>query len=95
MGRVAKLGDGWYGYDLRPEDLAQRLHSLDAAMAACGRSRSEIQVIVGPNRHPVTEQTVAEYAKAGADQLVVPVFAGNLLKLEQRLDALMARYPAA
>jgi probable F420-dependent oxidoreductase len=95
MGRVAKLGDGWYGYDLRPEDLVQRLHSLDAALTAWGRSRSEIQVIVGPNRHPVTEQTLAEYAKAGADQLVVPVFAGNLLKLEQRLDALMVLHPAA
>ena len=33
MRRVARLGDGWYGYDLTPEDLGRRLNSLDAALA--------------------------------------------------------------
>ena len=58
MRRVARLGDGWYGYDLTPEDLGRRLNSLDAGLASTGRDRSQIQVIVGPNRHPVTEQTL-------------------------------------
>lgn len=49
MGRVARLGDGWYCYDLTPADLGRRLHSLDAALAGTGRDRSQIQVIVGPN----------------------------------------------
>jgi hypothetical protein len=31
----------------------------------------------------------------GADQVVVPMFASNLAKLEQRLDALTALQPAA
>lgn len=95
MRRVARLGDGWYGYDLTPEDLGRRLNSLDAALASTGRDRSQIQVIVGPNRHPVTEQTLYEYSAAGADQVVVPMFASNLAKLEQRLDALTALQPAA
>jgi len=34
--------------------------------------------------------TVAAYAAAGVDQLVVPVFAGSLDKLAARVDALMA-----
>jgi hypothetical protein len=38
----------------------------------------------------VNAGTVAAYAAAGVDQLVVPVFAGNLDKLAERLDALMA-----
>jgi probable F420-dependent oxidoreductase len=95
MRRVARLGDGWYGYDLTPEDLGRRLNSLDAALASTGRDRSQIHVIVGPNRHPVTEQTLYEYSAAGADQVVVPMFASNLAKLEQRLDALTALQPAA
>ena len=95
MGRVARLGDGWYGYDLTPEDLLRRLTSLDAALASTGRKRAEIQIVVGPNRHPVTEQTLGEYAAAGADQLVVPMFASNMVKLEQRLDALLSLQPAA
>ena len=95
MRRVASLGDGWYGYDLTPEDLGRRLNSLDAGLASTGRDRSQIQVIVGPNRHPVTEQTLYEYSAVGADQVVVPMFASNLAKLEQRLDALTALQPAA
>ena len=95
MRRVARLGDGWYGYDLTPEDLGRRLNSLDAGLASTGRDRSQIQVIVGPNRHPVTEQTLYEYSAVGADQVVVPMFASNLAKLEQRLDALTAVQPAA
>ena len=95
MRRVARLGDGWYGYDLTPEDLGRRLNSLDAALASTGRDRSQIQVVVGPNRHPVTEQTLYQYASMGADQVVAPMFAGNLAKLEQRLDALRALQPAA
>jgi probable F420-dependent oxidoreductase len=95
MRRVARLGDGWYGYDLTPENLGRRLNSLDAALAGTGRDRSQIQVVVGPNRHPVTEQTLYEYAAVGADQVVVPMFASNLTKLEQRLDALMVLQPAA
>lgn len=95
MRRVARLGDGWYGYDLTPEDLGRRLNSLDAGLASTGRDRSQIQVIVGPNRHPVTEQTLYEYSAIGADQVVVPMFASNLAKLEQRLDALTALQPAA
>lgn len=95
MRRVARLGDGWYGYDLTPAELGARLLKLDGAMAVAGRRRSEIQIIVGPNRHPVNPQTLAEYAAEGADQIVVPVFASNMAKLEQRLDALMAVQPAA
>ena len=33
MRQVARLGDGWYGYDLTPEGLHDRLNSLDAALA--------------------------------------------------------------
>jgi len=88
--RVARLGDGWYGFDLDPEQLQEKLVSLDAALAATGRSRQDIDLIIGPNRHPVNADTVAAYAAAGVDQLVVPVFAGNLDKLAARLDALMA-----
>ena len=51
--RVARLGDGWYGFDLDPEQLQEKLVSLDAALAGAGRSRQDIDLIVGPNRHPV------------------------------------------
>ncbi len=88
--RVAHHGDGWFGYDMTPEELASRLPVLDAALASEGRSRADISLIVGPNRHPVNTQTMAQYEALGVDQLVAPVFASTLEKLEVKVDALMA-----
>ena len=65
------------------EGAVARLLELEAVMAVAGRRRSEIQIIVGPNRHPVNPQTLAEYAAEGADQIVVPVFASNMATLRK------------
>lgn len=92
--RVAAQGDGWYGYDMTPEDLAARLPALDDALAQQQRSRDEITLIVGPNRHPVTAQTVPQYRELGVDQLVVPLGASSLEKLELRVDALLSETAA-
>jgi len=87
--RVAQQGDGWYGYDMTPEMLSQRLHDLDQALTEAGRTREEIELIVGPNRHPVDAQSVAEYRALGVDQLVLPLFASSPEKLASRLDGLL------
>ena len=88
--RVAEQGQGWYGFDLTPEALAEKLPQLDDALANVGRQRSDISLIVGPNRHPVNSQTVAAYADLGVEQLVVPLGASSVEKLEMRIDALLA-----
>lgn len=87
--RVARQGQGWYGYDMSPETLAEKLPKLDEALAAEGRSRDDIRVFVGPNRHPVNADTVAAYAALGVEQLVVPLFGGSVEKLQARLEGLL------
>ena len=87
--RVASHGDGWFGYDLTPQQLAARLPALDEALAAKGRSRDDISLIVGPNRHPVNMQTIGQYQALGVDQLVAPLFASSLEKLALKVDALL------
>jgi probable F420-dependent oxidoreductase len=90
--RVARQGDGWYGYDLTPQALQDRLPDLEGELATVGRSLQDINLIVGPNRHPVTPQTVAAYAALGVDQLVIPVFASSVEKLAMRVDALLENF---
>jgi probable F420-dependent oxidoreductase len=90
LGRVARHGDGWYGYDLSPEMLAAKLQTLDAALADAGRDRDDIEILVGPNRHPVNPDTVRAYAGLGVKQIVVPLFARTIEQLETRADALLA-----
>ena len=87
--RVAQYGQGWYGFDLSPEMLAEKLPALDGALQDAGRTRSDIDLVVGPNRHPVNAETIPRYAELGVDQLVVPLGAGSVDKLEMRLDRLL------
>jgi probable F420-dependent oxidoreductase len=90
MRRVAQRGDGWYAYDLSPEDLAEKLPQLDAELDKAGRTLSDIALYVGPNRHPINDETVAAYAELGVAQLIAPLGASNLKKLEVRADSLLA-----
>ncbi len=90
--RVAERGQGWYAYDVSPEQLAEKLPALDDALAANGRARSDIQLFVGPNRNPINAQTIQAYADLGVEQLIAPLGAGNLEKLALRTDALLANF---
>lgn len=88
--RVAALGDGWYGFDLEPVRLTERLGRLDALLAEAGRSRADVAVFVCPNRHPITPETVRAYRDLGVDQLIAPLFARDSDDLRRRVDRLLA-----
>ena len=88
--RASRLrADGWYGYDLEPAGVHERLVLLDRMLAQAGRSRADIDVIVCPNRHKITPETVKAYRDAGVDQLISPVFARDLDDLKRRAERLL------
>ncbi|MGA1371212.1 MAG: LLM class F420-dependent oxidoreductase [Pseudomonadales bacterium] len=93
LARVAAFGDGWYGFDLTPDTLSAHLRALDTQLAAAGRRRADVQIHVGPNRHPITAETLAAYAEAGADQVIAPAFARDLNGLARKLEQLRALMP--
>lgn len=84
--RVASHGQGWYGYDMDPAGVTERLGRLDELLADADRSRSEVAIYVGPNKHPITPVTVEEYAAAGVQQLNVPVGGRNLDGFKRRAE---------
>lgn len=49
--RAAQHGDGWYGWKLTTEELADRLTVLDRELAAAGRSREDFAVYLGAPHH--------------------------------------------
>ena len=61
-----------------------RLDLLHNKMQQAGRSLDEMELIVGPNRHPVNEKTIEQYSSLGVTQLVVPLYGTVLSKIEQR-----------
>lgn len=69
--RVARAGQGWFGFDVDPERLEERLGFLDARLADAGRSRSDIRVFVSPYRRRPERKLFEAYGALGVDQLIV------------------------
>lgn len=88
--RVATIGDGWYGFNLEPARLQERLQRLDELLAEAGRRRADVSVFACPNRHPITAELLAGYRDCGVDQLIAPLFARNLDDLKRRTERLLA-----
>lgn len=87
--RVAELGQGWFGYHLSPDALAERLTALEAALAAAGRQRRDVRVVVAPEARPDAE-LVDRYRQQGVDELLLPLFGRNVDGLRRRADELRA-----
>lgn len=45
--RVARLGDGWHGWNLTAPELEATLEQLDEQLAAAGRSRADVKLNIG------------------------------------------------
>ena len=89
MDRVASHGNGWYGFNRDAEAAREGIARLEAHLRDAGRARSDVQVLIGSNFHPVTRETVAQYEDAGVDQLLVPLRAANADKLRARVDEVL------
>ena len=89
MRRVASHGDGWYGFNRDPAGAREGIARLTRWLGEAGRSRSDVQVCIGSNARPVTRETVPRYEDEGVDQLLVPLVAGNIDKLNIRIDKML------
>ena len=86
--RVAEIGQGWFGFNLPPQALAEHLESLDKQLARVGRSRSDVQIHVAPPPGPLAADALDKYTELGADQVILQLFARDAEKLRQRADGL-------
>jgi len=86
--RVARSGQGWYAFDLSPDQLRERLVDLDGALDAVGRTRADVVISVCPYREAPSPSLVAAYAAAGADRVIVMAGGTDEAELERTLDRL-------
>jgi probable F420-dependent oxidoreductase len=86
--RVARLGQGWFGYGFAPDGLAEPLARLDEALDREGRSRSDLQLHVAPPRIRFDDGTLDRYRELGVDQLILPLLAFDEESLHRRADKL-------
>ena len=97
LGRVARMGQGWYGFGLAPDATAARVKQLEQLLEQQNRSRREVDVVISPYLLPTTCDDVARYHEAGVDQLVLLAPARDRESIPALLDHLVSDYlePAA
>ena len=86
--RVADLGQGWYGFNIGPEETGERLKVLDGLLAARGRKRSDVLISIGPYMIPTDLDTVKRYRDVGVEQVIVMAIGRNATALIEQLDTL-------
>jgi probable F420-dependent oxidoreductase len=90
--RVAAIGQGWYGFNVEPEQVAERLRALDGFLAERGRRRSDVQVTVSPYLREMTPAKLEAYRRAGADQVILFAFARDADGARSTLAKLAEQY---
>jgi probable F420-dependent oxidoreductase len=90
--RTADIGQGWYGFNLEPDGVADRLARLDRMLAANGRKRSDLLISVSPYLLEVTPAKLEAYRRAGADQVILIAMARDRAAISATLEKLAEQY---
>ena len=90
--RTADIGQGWYGFNLEPDGVAERLTRLDRMLAANGRKRSDLVISVSPYLREMSPAKLEAYRRAGADQVILIGFARNREAIASALEKLADTY---
>jgi len=84
LARVASFGQGWYGFNLTPSGLEQRLKTLDGLLAEENRSRDDLLIYVSPAAEANNREDISAFESLGVQQIILPVFARDKEKLRDR-----------
>jgi probable F420-dependent oxidoreductase len=68
--RVARLGDGWFGVKLNPEQAAAKIATLRKLMSEAGRDMSELEIIISPYENEVSADDLRAYHELGVHEFV-------------------------
>jgi probable F420-dependent oxidoreductase len=86
--RVADVGQGWYGFNLLPDEVPERLTFLEKLLSNNGRSLNDIEVSVCPYLKGAEPDAIKRYADVGVDQVILLAFALDIDSLKSTLDDL-------
>lgn len=69
--RVAEYGNGWCGFNLGPDEAADKIRRLEALLKSSGRRRSDVELAVSPYVKPIAPDDLERYRDAGVDEVVI------------------------
>lgn len=75
LGRVARVGQGWFGVYHTPQTAAERIGKLSSLLSEQGRALTDVDVTVGvPFGVQPSMDEVKRFRDAGVNQLILPIF---------------------
>ena len=92
LGRVADLGDGWFGFNHTPESAAQCLTRLEALVTAEERKMSDLDISLSPYLQPSTGADLPVYAELGVDRVVLLAMAPSVEAIPGVLEGVAREY---
>ncbi|HLI79326.1 MAG TPA: LLM class F420-dependent oxidoreductase [Candidatus Binataceae bacterium] len=69
--RVAEYGNGWYGFNLLPDEAAAKIRRIEELLKANHRKLSELEIIISPYAKPITPDDLKRYRDAGVHEVVI------------------------
>ncbi|MBO6657111.1 MAG: LLM class F420-dependent oxidoreductase [Pseudomonadales bacterium] len=89
--RVATFGQGWYGFNLTPDTMEERLSYLNDELDKAGRSMDDILIYASPHPSVRDIADMQRFEALGVEQLIVGVMAAKMDSLKERASKAMAR----
>ena len=71
LARAAQYGDGWYGFNLSPEEATERIAALRSLLQRRTRDPAAFEIVVAPFTKPVRPADLARYHAAGVDEVTI------------------------
>ncbi|MBO6555742.1 MAG: LLM class F420-dependent oxidoreductase [Pseudomonadales bacterium] len=89
--RVATFGQGWYGFNLTPDTMEERLSYLNDELDKAGRSMDDILIYASPHPSVRDIADMQRFEALGVEQIIVGVMAAKMDSLKERASKAMAR----
>ena len=96
--RVAAYGDGWLGFNLLPEQAAEKIKRIEELLRANDRKRSDVHLAVSPYTNPIKTDDLKRYRDAGVEEIaLLSGRPGTDLEMVARLEQMAHEFvePAA
>jgi len=69
--RVAQYGDGWIGFNLLPDQAAEKIKRIEELLSANGRKRADVRLAVSPYTNPIKADDLKRYQDGGVEEIAL------------------------
>jgi len=68
---VAQYGDGWIGFNLLPDQAAEKIRRIEELLGANGRKRADVRLAVSPYTHLIKTDDLKRYQDADVEEIAL------------------------